>query len=713
MRIERCGSPLRALRAPRALRAKQLARVAAVVGLIGPFAAWPAEAQTEDYGSFQKLFGEPITTSATGSPQRESDVPVTMEIISQDEIRRSGLPTIPDILGRYTSISVWRNSPLQADVAIRGYNRNLSNRLLVLVNGRQVFTTVFNFTAWPSIPVQLDEIRQIEVVRGPNTALFGFNAVGGVVNIVTYNPLYDDRDVVRGRVGNLAHREGSAVVTTRFGDVGGIRISAGGAQSNQFDDESDLAFEQGLAPLEDEPDKRSLSVDSLWQLAPDVQFRLEATVSNTQTLGVSPGGPQLRFENDTHSIKGSLIADTNAGLIELKGYHNDVEIDFFDSFQGSNRVTEDLTVLRLQDLLSLGPNTLRGAVEFRDVGGAANANDVSLPDVTQSQTIDNGTIGYRIYSADMMWNRPVTDWLEVTASGRVDHVRFDRDGNVLPGIQSNDAAFDGKARTEYSYNIAGLFKPTAKDRIRLITSRGTSIPSLLELGSSPVLIPPPPQSPAGTPDIVLEGTPDAPTTETLHFELGYERKIAAISGRARASTFYQINNDLREFSQTITDGRSLTNISNGDSTMFGIELEGEGKFDVTALNGQASWHIDYSVFAIDDDLDQHLEDGANVAPDRQTPTHMVNARLGFTRGALELNGFFEYVSEFESNRQSLTQNVIQTIDDYIVVGGRVGYTIDDRVELAVSADQITNAGLERGPGREIDRRIFGTVAVTF
>ena len=707
MRTERCKPQ------PRAWQAKRLAWGAAVVGLGGLIAVRPAAAQTEDYGSFEKLFGEPITASATGSPQRESDVPVTMEIIPQKEIRRSGLPTIPGILDRYTSISVWRNSPMQADVAIRGFNRNLSNRLLVLVNGRQVFTTTFNFTVWPSIPVQLDEIRQIEVVRGPNTALFGFNAVGGVINIVTYNPLYDDRNVVRGRGGNLAHQEGSAVVTTQFGDVGGVRVSAGGAQSNQFDDDSDLAFEQGLAPLEDEPDKRSLAVDSLWQLAPNVQFGLEGTLSNTQTQGVSPAGLQSSIEADTYSIKGNLFADTNVGLLELSGYHNDVELDFFTPFQGNNRVTEALTVLRLQDLLSIGSNTVRGAVEFRDVGGAANASDISLPDVTQNQTIDNGTIGYRIYSADMMWNRPVTDWLEVTVSGRVDHVRFDRDGNVLPAIQSNDAAFDGAARTEYSYNIAGLFKPTAKDRIRLITSRGTAIPSLVELGSTPILIPPPPGLPAGTPDFVLEGTPDAPTTETLHFELGYERTIAAISGRARATTFYQINNDLREFSQTITDGRSFTNISNGDSAMFGVELEGEGKFDVTALNGQANWHIDYSLFAIDDDLDTGLADSANVEPDRQTPTHMVNARLGFTRGALELDGFFEYVSEIESNRQSLNQNFIQTIDDYVVVGGRLGYTIDDRVEIAVSADQITNTSLERGPGRESDRRFFATLAVTF
>ena len=76
-----------------------------------------------------------------------------------------------------------------ADVGIRGYNETSNPRLLVLLNGQQVYLDDIGRTQWYTLPVELDEIRQIEIVKGPNTALFGFNAASGVINIITYDPM--------------------------------------------------------------------------------------------------------------------------------------------------------------------------------------------------------------------------------------------------------------------------------------------------------------------------------------------------------------------------------------------------------------------------------------------------------------------------------------------------------------------------------------------
>src|SRR6185503_240308 len=78
-----------------------------------------------------------------------------------------------------------------ADVGIRGYNETSNPRLLVLLNGQQVYLDDLGRTQWYTLPVTIPEIKQIEVVRGPNTALLGFNAASGVINIVTYDPLHD------------------------------------------------------------------------------------------------------------------------------------------------------------------------------------------------------------------------------------------------------------------------------------------------------------------------------------------------------------------------------------------------------------------------------------------------------------------------------------------------------------------------------------------
>ncbi len=133
-----------------------------------------AVAQTIDYGAAQGLFGEPVTVSATGTPQRVSAAPVTMDVVTSDDIRRSGASSLPEILSRLSGIDVYNWSHNGADVAIRGLNQGASNRLLVMVNGRETYTDVLGVVLWQNIPVRIDEIRQIEVIKGPNSALYGF-----------------------------------------------------------------------------------------------------------------------------------------------------------------------------------------------------------------------------------------------------------------------------------------------------------------------------------------------------------------------------------------------------------------------------------------------------------------------------------------------------------------------------------------------------------
>ncbi len=102
------------------------------------YAPLQASAQSINYGSLEQLFGEPVTTSATGKPQRVSNAPVDMHIITQDDIRRSGAKNIPEILRDVPGVNVLQSGREDYDVGIRGYNQSYSPNLLVLVNGRQV-----------------------------------------------------------------------------------------------------------------------------------------------------------------------------------------------------------------------------------------------------------------------------------------------------------------------------------------------------------------------------------------------------------------------------------------------------------------------------------------------------------------------------------------------------------------------------------------------
>jgi len=190
-----------------------------------------ARAQSIDYGAMEQLFNEPVTTSATGSPQRATEAPVDMTIISAADIKRSGATDLPTVLSRVGGLDVLSWGASAADVSVHGYDRPMTPRLLVLINGRQAYLDHYGYTAWATLPVQLSEIRQIEVVKGPNSALFGFNAVGGVVNIITFDPRHDDANTVTARVGTSGYREVSLVNTLKLGERVSALLSVGASRS--------------------------------------------------------------------------------------------------------------------------------------------------------------------------------------------------------------------------------------------------------------------------------------------------------------------------------------------------------------------------------------------------------------------------------------------------------------------------------------------------
>src|SRR3546814_749253 len=111
-----------------------------------------------------------------------------------------------DLVQAYAGIDVVRWTAGHSDVSIRGGVQAFNPRLLVLVNGRQVYLDHYGMTNWAGLGVQLEEIQQIEIVRGPNSALFGFNAVSGVINIITINPLQSRQLTMTAEVGAEGQR---------------------------------------------------------------------------------------------------------------------------------------------------------------------------------------------------------------------------------------------------------------------------------------------------------------------------------------------------------------------------------------------------------------------------------------------------------------------------------------------------------------------------
>jgi outer membrane receptor for ferrienterochelin and colicins len=244
--------------------------------------ASPAHGQSVDYGALQQLFKEPVTTSVTGSPQRVSEVPATMEIITAEDIRRSGAKDIPGVLRHVGGVDTleWGNDDV--DVGVRGYDQAYSSRLLVLVDGRQVYADNYGYTPWSSIPIELGAIRQIEIVKGPSTALFGFNAVGGVINIVTYNPLYDNINSISLTAGTQQLATASVVITRRVGERMGVRFSGGVNSDNDFSTPLAADF------LREREHRRAFKISSVIRLNEKMQLVLEGAYADAHVNEIPP-----------------------------------------------------------------------------------------------------------------------------------------------------------------------------------------------------------------------------------------------------------------------------------------------------------------------------------------------------------------------------------------------------------------------------------------
>jgi iron complex outermembrane receptor protein len=151
-------------------------------------ASSPAHAQDLTELDLQTLMCMDITvTSAAKRAQVTSDAAAAVYVITREEIRRSGATSLPEVLRMAPGIQVARINSRAWAVSARGYNSRFSTKLLVMVDGRSIYTPMFSGVIWEEQPVFLDSIERIEIVRGPGGALWGINAVNGIVNIITRN----------------------------------------------------------------------------------------------------------------------------------------------------------------------------------------------------------------------------------------------------------------------------------------------------------------------------------------------------------------------------------------------------------------------------------------------------------------------------------------------------------------------------------------------
>lgn len=191
-------------------------------------------------------------TSASRREQRVEDVPAAVYVISRDEIRRSGMTSIPELLRLAPGVQVARINANKWAVSVRGFNSLYSNKLLVMVDGRSIYNPAFSTVLWDTEDLVIEDIERIEVIRGPGGAMWGANAVNGVINIITRTSFDTHGGLARVGAstferGTGALRYGGTVGATSYrlfaqGSAQGDSLAAPGITANDNSDSFTTGF---------------------------------------------------------------------------------------------------------------------------------------------------------------------------------------------------------------------------------------------------------------------------------------------------------------------------------------------------------------------------------------------------------------------------------------------------------------------------------------
>ena len=666
--------------------------------------ATPLHAQIVDHAALAEAFGEPITTSVTGKPQRASEAPASVTIITRDQIARSPARNVPDLLKVYAGIDVNRWTAGQSDVAVRGGVQTYNPRLLVLVDGRQVYLDHYGMTNWNLLGVQIEEIEQIELVRGPASALFGFNAASGVVNIVTTGAgggLHADATVEAGTHG---YARFSGAATIPLAASVGLKIAGG----HQEEDERDIP-----AALYQPPTTHGVAVDQLSatlaiQADTSTSIELNGGLSGNRQLEFLPSQilTEQRFRNQTVGLV--VNRDMPWGSLSARTYTNWMQVDYgvttppTDSFNAVADVhmANRITVVAGSALVQLGDaGTLRIGTEYRN-------NQL----IARQQFSDR--IGYQVAAANLMIETHPVERVGLTGAVRIDHLWLGQGGTPrLP--QLDTIAAYRRALTPVSFNAATTLQVGETGRFRINGGRGFQLPSLTNLGFRVQV--PAPDVPV---PVYFIGDPRLAPVRVWSGEVGYAQ-AAGTGLRFEATLFYTRTDRIIASPGGSVDVElvltpapvAVTRFANvGAFSSYGVELGASG-----TLAPGLGWSANYSLAKVDEDIPANRNATFYALfPESATPRHHVNLDLSYVGGGWSGTALAHLVTASkQSSFLPTTELIMVRIPTTVTVDARIGRALARGLSLYAAGENLANARGAYASPIPSDRRLRVGVSATF
>jgi iron complex outermembrane receptor protein len=600
-------------------------------------------------------------TSVARRGERLSDTPAAVFIISREDIERSGATTIPEVLRIVPGLDVASLDGNIWAVSARGDNSRWADKLLVMIDGRVVYSPLFSGVYWDLQDTVLEDIDRIEVIRGPGGTLWGANAVNGIINIITRSALVTQGALASVSGGGPA---GQVISSLRYG---------GGAGDNFHFRVFGKAFDRdpsGLGSGARAPDG--------WQ-GRRAGFRADWTASHRDNISFQAesyhGRNEERFDGTAVTMDAQV--PTNAGDALLKwtqsqSQRSETSLQIYSSFD--SRHTPELSVrdrafdLDFQHELALGQrHHLVWGLEYR-------RSSASTDSPSRAVLLDQRDTHSTVHSAFFQ-----------------DEARLPHDIRLIFGTKIQHEPVNG---LQFQPSLRALWRPDERQTLWAAATSAIRTPSWAELASTVTIS----DDAAGR--VVYFGNPHLASERVESYEAGY-RWLAHETMSLDVATFYERMHNLSGVALGTpyfgTDGKLVIPM-NSNNDLYG---DGAGVEVLAKLHPgpRADLTAGYTYFYL-------RQRGQDLSGLNDYPAHQLQLRSAFPlTPRIELDGAAYYVRHLASG----------TVPGYIRFDARLAWHASPTWDISIAGQNLFDnnhrefIGTEAVTSFPVNRSIYGKV----
>lgn len=594
--------------------------------------------------------------SAGRKEQNLADTPAAVYVLNGEDIRNSESTSIPELLRWVPGLQVARISSSKWAIASRGINGTLSNKLLVQIDGRSVYTPSYSGVYWDMQNVMLDDIERIEVIRGPGATLWGANAVNGVINIIT-KPA---SDTLGGRFSAMAGNHEGPSASFRYGKqlhtdlYGRFYVNHHAEDSYKFlADQTDAHDDWHVTSSGFRLD-RDVRLEDSWTLQGDFY-------NGKEEQQVYPyweeGSPRPLTADDTIDIQGyNLIGRWQHNYTETNSWTLQAYFDYTDRqeiYLGQNYKTIDLDFqhrfqwLKRQDIVwGLG---------YRNIQD--HFNNTYLVAFSPDKQTNNLFSGFIQDEINLVSNR-----LWLTLGAKLEH-------NDYTGLESQPSA-------------RILWKLTEGHNVWTSVSKAVRTPSRAEESGRIVLgINPNPPFPA----MVVKGSTAMEAEKVIAYGAGY-RYVKSAAFSFDIALFYNDYGELADFSYT----QATIRFANGmEGTSHGLELNTQWR-PVSWLTTELTYN--YVTFNMEllDPVNSRFSN-LDIVTENASPQHQISLSTGIDLNKkTRLNIMGRYVDKLKVPSTAAYLQGLK-VDDYLALNVNIRWLPMENFEIMLAGQNLTDS----------------------